>query len=402
MANESAKMQNSDAIDRQVDVMARGDDPAQAVRDPRVEAQLDDLLAGGPGPDETLSSLDRQLASLTAELLEGDFVDSNDSMVNGPVGSAGDAPVEAKSADSASAAASPSLAATASEQSVPAAAPVACTPLSDDKTLDGQLAALGTDLPDGDFESASGDMVGASKEAGCVQGETPFSEAEHVPEAVGARSPGAAEEGAGRADEAAPAGDVPVGSSSESVVPAATASPEGSETAASASASGRAGLETSRGTPGASVEPGASGTNPNPADEVGQGSVARAPRPAPVPDAAPARPGRSIGARLRGAAWTSLRRAEPAAKQVAALASKPLEGRPPVIRQSIGWLAIWTAFLAMCALMASLMFRAPDAPETEAEPSTIDVPHEGEAEPAEPRAGENLRGRPIPPPGPHH
>ncbi|MFK7883732.1 MAG: hypothetical protein AB8F26_06065 [Phycisphaerales bacterium] len=40
------------------------------------------------------------------------------------------------------------------------------------------------------------------------------------------------------------------------------------------------------------------------------------------------------------------------------LMSKPLEGRPPKVRDSIGWVALWTAFLA-CCVWGWLMIRSP-------------------------------------------
>ncbi|MEM9372034.1 MAG: hypothetical protein AAGA55_00180 [Planctomycetota bacterium] len=47
------------------------------------------------------------------------------------------------------------------------------------------------------------------------------------------------------------------------------------------------------------------------------------------------------------------------------LMSKPLEGRPPKVRDSIGWVALWTAFLALCVwgwlVVQSPETRIPDA-----------------------------------------
>lgn len=395
MANESVKTQNSEAIDRQVDVMARGDDPAQAVRDPHVEAQLDDLLADAPGPDEALNSLDRQLAALTAELLEGDFAEGEACAV---VEAASAAPtsvspepakaapesvaVEASSSDAALIATRSAAPESDAAQPRPELMPPPTLPTQQgDMTLDEQVAALGADLLDGDFESVSGDVMGGTGKDAPVSAVAPAAEAIPAPTEAEART-------GDTTDETAP--------------PAAVLEP-GAESPGAAPASALVQDSEPEAAPEAPcVGDAASSSSPLPLPPKETGSKAHVREVVAAPEAAPARPGRSIGARVRGAVWTLLRRAEPAAKQVAALASKPLEGRPPVIRQSIGWLAIWTAFLAMCALMASLMFRAPVAPETEAEPSTIDVPHEGEGEPAEPRAGENLRGRPIPPPGPHH
>jgi hypothetical protein len=39
--------------------------------------------------------------------------------------------------------------------------------------------------------------------------------------------------------------------------------------------------------------------------------------------------------------------------------SKPLEGKPPRVRDSIGWVAIWTLFLGLCVWAYAVLRPAP-------------------------------------------
>ncbi|MFG0286001.1 MAG: hypothetical protein ACF8R7_16410 [Phycisphaerales bacterium JB039] len=59
-------------------------------------------------------------------------------------------------------------------------------------------------------------------------------------------------------------------------------------------------------------------------------------------------------------------RIEPAAHQVAGAMSRPLHDKPPIARQIVGWLALYTGFLAMCVWVYLLLFRG--APEGEPPP----------------------------------
>lgn len=69
------------------------------------------------------------------------------------------------------------------------------------------------------------------------------------------------------------------------------------------------------------------------------------------------------------------------AHRIAALISAPLHGRPRIIRDTIGWLALWTLFLAACVLMAVVFFRKPQTPDIEANPAGVVAPdHESPAE----------------------
>lgn len=442
MANESAKTERSDTLDQQVEAMARAGSEAEVARDPNVEAQLDDLLASAPEPDQTLGSLDRQLAALTAELLEGDFADSTDTVTEqieaastttpvapassqpeaitpsvetepgatgrsgaeGPrlmqtsAGSAADASAAEPSAGSASTQTAASSASDDIDEVQAAPLPVlppAPSKLDGEMTLEEQMAALGADLLDGDFETVAGDVVGSTKDtsgsSAASEAASEAAEAASIPAAAHATTTG--EPGADRGSKSpaeeprsvlggdaratSPAPEVSAGPTSMSAAP--TAAPVNAAPPAPAPVGGTTG-------PGTSA-PEATSTSPPPSARAAEPAAPQAPKPAGPP----------LHVRVRRTVARALRIAEPAARQAAALASKPLEGRPPVIRQSIGWLAIWTGFLALCAIMASLMSHPPKPPESDAAPAELAAPPEGPTTPAGPRAGENLRGRPIPP-----
>lgn len=73
-------------------------------------------------------------------------------------------------------------------------------------------------------------------------------------------------------------------------------------------------------------------------------------------------------ARAGGAAALGL--ARPIGARVLVLLSKPLEGKPPRVRDSIGWVAIWTLFLAVC-VWAYLMIRSPEPAIPDADASRV-------------------------------
>jgi len=66
----------------------------------------------------------------------------------------------------------------------------------------------------------------------------------------------------------------------------------------------------------------------------------------------------------QGVARSLVRRASPVGAQVLILLSKPLAKQPAKIRDSVGWIALWTAFLALCVwgwvLVRPSEERAPD------------------------------------------
>jgi hypothetical protein len=62
------------------------------------------------------------------------------------------------------------------------------------------------------------------------------------------------------------------------------------------------------------------------------------------------------------------RRGAPYAARGVELSAKPLDGRPAIVRSAVGWVAIYTAFLALCVWSFVLIFRQPDRPVPSAEP----------------------------------
>lgn len=91
-----------------------------------------------------------------------------------------------------------------------------------------------------------------------------------------------------------------------------------------------------------------------------------------VPGAAstPARIRAWVLARARGVGRSAVQAAGPLAARALMLLSKPLEGRPPRVRDSIGWVAIWTLFLALCVWLTVLV-RSPQAPARDPDASGV-------------------------------
>lgn|GEM_PF-2510191 len=127
-------------------------------------------------------------------------------------------------------------------------------------------------------------------------------------------------------------------------------------------------------------------TKPEPAAE----SPAPAPQPvvAPAPVAKPAdAPARDagqdagllerirvrIGPPARAACDAALKVARPAGARLLVLLSKPLEGKSPRVRDSIGWMAIWTLFLALC-VWAYLAVRTPPPGTPDPDASRVITP----------------------------
>lgn len=113
----------------------------------------------------------------------------------------------------------------------------------------------------------------------------------------------------------------------------------------------------------------AEAVNTAPAPVVAPVAVAvTTPEPVPAPAVPPAaRPARPplfrriltwIAPRIRPAAMAVAKPLAPLAAKAVMLISKPLEGKPPKVRDSIGWVAIWTMFLAIC-VWAYVLLRPP-------------------------------------------
>ena len=78
--------------------------------------------------------------------------------------------------------------------------------------------------------------------------------------------------------------------------------------------------------------------------------------------------------------------AAPAVLTAMAVASAPLSGRPKVVRDTIGWMALWTAFLSVSLWTYLLLFHKPEVPHTDSAPIEI-VDSAGATKSAHPVAG---------------
>lgn len=116
---------------------------------------------------------------------------------------------------------------------------------------------------------------------------------------------------------------------------------------------------------------------PQSAREAGPAEQAAKPSPwraAPIPDGrlAPVIAFARVAAQqTTRAARTAAVRAEPAAKAAATALAKPLDAQPAVVRQTIGWIALWTIFLAACVWLTLAMFRSAPTPPPAAQPNSL-------------------------------
>ncbi len=74
--------------------------------------------------------------------------------------------------------------------------------------------------------------------------------------------------------------------------------------------------------------------------------------------------------RVRGIGRGAAGAVGPLAARALVLLSKPLEGKPPRVRDSIGWVAIWTLFLAVCVWLTVLV-RSPEAPARDPDAAAV-------------------------------
>jgi hypothetical protein len=65
------------------------------------------------------------------------------------------------------------------------------------------------------------------------------------------------------------------------------------------------------------------------------------------------------------------RAAGPAVLGAMAVASAPLAGQPKIVRDTVGWIALWTAFLSFSLWTYLLFFHKPDVPHTDSSPIEI-------------------------------
>ena len=67
----------------------------------------------------------------------------------------------------------------------------------------------------------------------------------------------------------------------------------------------------------------------------------------------------------------AMNHATPIVAKIVVLVSKPLAKQSPEIRNAVGYIALWTGFLAMVLWVYLLMFRSTPVPQPEAAPSRV-------------------------------
>lgn len=113
------------------------------------------------------------------------------------------------------------------------------------------------------------------------------------------------------------------------------------------------------------------------AESAGEAAAGVAqPEPAGQPGATPAscQSDRSRVVRVVEVSKLVFARAEPAALRGAALVSRPLASRPRIVRDTVGWIGLWTLFLAVCVWFTLVFLRTSETPASEAEPTALAQP----------------------------
>lgn len=96
------------------------------------------------------------------------------------------------------------------------------------------------------------------------------------------------------------------------------------------------------------------------------------PAPSPPPSARPSLRG-GLAAAV-GLAGTAGRAASPVVLRAARVVSRPLDARPPIVRDAVGWCALVTAFWAIVVWTYILIFRKPNVPRPTEAPVVISTP----------------------------
>jgi hypothetical protein len=79
----------------------------------------------------------------------------------------------------------------------------------------------------------------------------------------------------------------------------------------------------------------------------------------------------AVAAGLGAAIVLTLTHARPLAAKAVLVISKPLAKQSPEIRNAVGYIALWTGFLAMVVWIYLMMFRSPYIPQPESAPSRV-------------------------------
>ncbi|MFT5422960.1 MAG: hypothetical protein ACI89L_000729 [Phycisphaerales bacterium] len=149
--------------------------------------------------------------------------------------------------------------------------------------------------------------------------------------------------------------------------------------------------------PGSAVSPeAAAASESSPADPsaTAPSESATATTPAVEPDVKPAAkapgPVKVLAGKARQASGVAVGLALPVGAKGVMMIDAPLESRDPTVRQTVGWMAIYTGFLALCVWGYLLLVRSPPTPPAAAVPAAMvgeSVQGTGESgEPGEPAA----------------
>ena len=76
-------------------------------------------------------------------------------------------------------------------------------------------------------------------------------------------------------------------------------------------------------------------------------------------------------ARLGSLTIRGIETASPAVARGIEASDRPIQSKPPLVRSAIGWVAMYTAFLAVCVWGYLLLFRSPETPEPRSTPVRV-------------------------------
>jgi len=76
-------------------------------------------------------------------------------------------------------------------------------------------------------------------------------------------------------------------------------------------------------------------------------------------------------ARLGSLTIRGIEAASPAVARAIEASDRPIQSKPPLVRSAIGWVAMYTAFLAVCVWGYLLLFRSPETPEPRSTPVRV-------------------------------
>ena len=92
------------------------------------------------------------------------------------------------------------------------------------------------------------------------------------------------------------------------------------------------------------------------------------------PSASKSHKANAAAQRIMTVARAGFAHAEPVALRGAVLVSSPLASRPKIVRDTVGWIGLWTLFLAISVWFTLAFLRSSTPPEVDAEPTALAEP----------------------------